>query len=162
MPQARATSSYQGIQSVSRALSILELFSDKRPSLSVSQVADLTGLTRATCYRFCVTLRQRGYLEELGDRRFRLQGTVVPGTVVADDAAVRFDVEYACVSVPVRHEGSRPPLFKEGMPVVVVGAFVDGTDRDFASDQIIVSHTNEYKEDEAERLAEAEREACPS
>jgi PcaR/PcaU/PobR family beta-ketoadipate pathway transcriptional regulator len=62
---------FQGIQSVSRALSILELFSDKRPSLSVSQVAELTGLNRATCYRFCQTLRHLGYLEELGDRRFR-------------------------------------------------------------------------------------------
>jgi PcaR/PcaU/PobR family beta-ketoadipate pathway transcriptional regulator len=62
---------YQGIQSVSRALSILELFSDKRPSLSVSQVAELTKLNRATCYRFCQTLRQLGYLEELDDRRFR-------------------------------------------------------------------------------------------
>jgi IclR family pca regulon transcriptional regulator len=62
---------FQGIQSVSRALSILELFSDKRPSLSVSQVAALTGLNRATCYRFCQTLRQLGYLEELGDGRFR-------------------------------------------------------------------------------------------
>jgi len=62
---------FQGIQSVSRALSILELFSDKRPSLSVSQVAEITGLNRATCYRFCQTLRKLGYLEELGDRRFR-------------------------------------------------------------------------------------------
>jgi PcaR/PcaU/PobR family beta-ketoadipate pathway transcriptional regulator len=62
---------FQGIQSVSRALSILELFSDKRPSASVSEVAELTGLNRATCYRFCQTLRQLGYLEEMGDRRFR-------------------------------------------------------------------------------------------
>ncbi len=63
--------SFNGIQSVSRALSILELFSDRRPSLSVSEVAELTGLNRATCYRFCQTLRQLGYLEELPDRRFR-------------------------------------------------------------------------------------------
>jgi PcaR/PcaU/PobR family beta-ketoadipate pathway transcriptional regulator len=62
---------FQGIQSVSRALTILELFSDKRPSLSVGQVAEITGLNRATCYRFCQTLRKLGYLEELGDRRFR-------------------------------------------------------------------------------------------
>jgi PcaR/PcaU/PobR family beta-ketoadipate pathway transcriptional regulator len=66
-----ARNGFQGVQSVSRALSILELFSDKRPSLSVSEVAELTGLNRATCYRFCQTLRQLGYLEELGDRRFR-------------------------------------------------------------------------------------------
>lgn len=62
---------FQGIQSVSRALSILELFSDKRPSLRVSEVAELTGINRATCYRFCQTLRELGYLEELGGRRFR-------------------------------------------------------------------------------------------
>jgi PcaR/PcaU/PobR family beta-ketoadipate pathway transcriptional regulator len=62
---------FQGIQSVARAMAILELFSDKRPSLSVSEVADLTGLNRATCYRFCQTFRQLGYLEELADRRFR-------------------------------------------------------------------------------------------
>lgn len=62
---------FKGIQSVARAMSILELFSDKRPSLSISEVADLTGLNRATCYRFCQTLRQLGYLEELPDRRFR-------------------------------------------------------------------------------------------
>jgi len=60
-----------GIQSVSRALAILELFSDKRPALSVSEIADLTGLNRATCYRFCQTLRSLGYLEEIDQRRFR-------------------------------------------------------------------------------------------
>ena len=52
-------------------MSILELFSDKRPSLSISEVAELTGLNRATCYRFCQTFRQLGYLDELPDRRFR-------------------------------------------------------------------------------------------
>lgn len=62
---------FPGIQSVSRALAILELFDVKRPALSVSEVAELTTLNRATCYRFCQTLRQLGYLEELADRRFR-------------------------------------------------------------------------------------------
>lgn len=71
MSRVGGDNGFQGIQSVSRALSILELFSDKRPSLSVSEVAELTGLNRATCYRFCQTLRQLGYLEELGGGRFR-------------------------------------------------------------------------------------------
>ncbi len=61
----------QGIQSVARALTILELFNDRRPALNVSEVAELTGLNRATCYRFCQTLRQLGYLEEIDERRFR-------------------------------------------------------------------------------------------
>jgi PcaR/PcaU/PobR family beta-ketoadipate pathway transcriptional regulator len=62
---------FHGIQSVARAMAILELFSDKRPSLSISEVSDLTGLNRATVYRFCQTFRQLGYLDELPDRRFR-------------------------------------------------------------------------------------------
>lgn len=61
----------QGIQSVARALTILELFNDRQPALNVSEVAELTGLNRATCYRFCQTLRQLGYLEEIDERRFR-------------------------------------------------------------------------------------------
>lgn len=61
----------QGIQSVARALTILELFNDRQPALNVSEVSELTGLNRATCYRFCQTLRQLGYLEEIDERRFR-------------------------------------------------------------------------------------------
>jgi PcaR/PcaU/PobR family beta-ketoadipate pathway transcriptional regulator len=68
---AKTNEGSQGIQSVARALTILELFSDHRPALNVSEVAELTGLNRATCYRFCQTLRQLGYLEELDERRFR-------------------------------------------------------------------------------------------
>ena len=62
---------YQGIQSVARALSILEQFSDKVPSATVNELAELTGLSRSTCYRFCRTLKQLGYLDEVGDGRYR-------------------------------------------------------------------------------------------
>ena len=61
----------EGIQSVRRALMILELFSDSRPALSMSEIAGLTGLNRATCYRFCQTLLKLGYLEEVDERRLR-------------------------------------------------------------------------------------------
>ncbi|MBX6386802.1 MAG: IclR family transcriptional regulator [Microbispora sp.] len=60
-----------GIQSVSRALSILELFNERRPTLSTSDIAALTGLNRATAYRFCQTLLKLGYLEETYSRTFR-------------------------------------------------------------------------------------------
>lgn len=99
--------------------------------------------------------------DSLGTKRFRLQGTVVPGTIKDDGAKVDFDVEFKCVIVPVIHSGSRPDLFKEGIPVVVEGAFVPGTAKTFASDQIIVKHTEQYKATEADRLTAAEQEACP-
>lgn len=60
-----------GIQSVNRAFAIMELFDDRRPALGVSDIAELTGLNRSTCYRFCQTLKSIGYLEEVDRRRFR-------------------------------------------------------------------------------------------
>jgi PcaR/PcaU/PobR family beta-ketoadipate pathway transcriptional regulator len=60
-----------GIQSVRRALTILELFDDRRPALRMSEIAELTGLNRATSYRFCQTLLALGYLEEADERRLR-------------------------------------------------------------------------------------------
>lgn len=54
-----------------RALTILELFSDRRPALTMSEIAELTGLNRATSYRFCQTLLKLGYLEEADERRLR-------------------------------------------------------------------------------------------
>jgi IclR family pca regulon transcriptional regulator len=60
-----------GIQSVARALSILELFNDRRVELSINEIAALTGLNRGTTYRFCRTLLSLGYLEEIRASVFR-------------------------------------------------------------------------------------------
>jgi cytochrome c-type biogenesis protein CcmE len=97
--------------------------------------------------------------DDIGTSRVRLQGTVVPGSVVTKGEAVEFDVEYHCTKVHVRHVGDPPELFKPGIPVVLEGAFPKGSDT-YASDRIFVRHTNEYREKEADRLAQAEKEAC--
>jgi IclR family pca regulon transcriptional regulator len=56
---------------VARALGVLELFNENRPALSPAEIAELTGLNRATAYRFCQTLLELGYLAAADDRRFR-------------------------------------------------------------------------------------------
>lgn len=96
----------------------------------------------------------------LGDSRFRLQGVVTPGSIHDVGADVAFDVEYDCVTVPVVHQGPRPPLFKNGIPVVLEGAFAEGTAKTFDSDRIIVRHTEEYRTEESEMAAATERERC--
>jgi cytochrome c-type biogenesis protein CcmE len=121
------------------------------------------GLGDATTYFRNVdeALAQR---DDLGTDRFRLQGTVVPGSLNRDVDPMTFTVEFDCKTIEVRHEGSRPAgTFGEGLPVVMVGAFAAGSN-DFVSDEIIVKHTEEYQEKEADRIAEAERqlaENCP-
>jgi len=83
----------------------------------------------------------------LGDSTFQLEGMVMPGTVrtVRDGSGttVAFVVEAGGVKVAVTNAGSPPQLFQPGIPVVVVGHFVGTTDR-FASDEILVKHSNVY------------------
>ncbi len=119
----------------------------------------LQGLGNATTYfrNADEALAQRS---ELGERRFRLQGTVVPGSVTTAGDEVAFRVEYHCQSVGVRHRGDPPELFADGIPVVLEGAFEGGTET-YASDRIFVRHTSEYRTEESDRLALAADEACP-
>lgn len=60
------------VQSVAKALSILELFDDERIRLTGSEIAELTGMNRATSYRFCQTLTELGYLEQLDGGGYRV------------------------------------------------------------------------------------------
>lgn len=90
--------------------------------------------------------------EELGDDRFRLQGTVVPDSVVEEDGTVSFEVVYADTVVEVTHQGDPPELFQPGIPVVLEGQW-DGSV--YASDRILVRHSSEYEADHGDRLDDA-------
>jgi cytochrome c-type biogenesis protein CcmE len=81
---------------------------------------------------------------QLGNSQFQLEGTVVSGTIRHESGATyRFQVESAGVRVAVANTGSPPQLFRAGIPVVLVGHFVGTTDL-FASDQILVKHSQSY------------------
>jgi cytochrome c-type biogenesis protein CcmE len=83
----------------------------------------------------------------LGNSTFQLEGMVLPGTVHTlrgpEGTTVAFVVESSGVKVAVTNTGSPPQLFQPGIPVIVVGHFVGLTNR-FASDQILVKHSNSY------------------
>ena len=89
--------------------------------------------------------------DELGDRRFRLQGDVVDGSVhrVSSDGSVSFDVEFGGATVPVVHQGDPPDLFRPGIPVVLEGRW-DGDV--YRSDRIMVKHSEEYKAENPDRV----------
>jgi cytochrome c-type biogenesis protein CcmE len=95
--------------------------------------------------------------DDLGTRRFRLQGTVVGDPERTGDR-VTFAVAHNGVSVDVRHVGDPPELFRPGIPVVLEGRWADGEDV-FDSDRILVKHdeTYESQEDYDERMREAEQ-----
>lgn len=86
---------------------------------------------------------------ELGNDRFRLEGTVVPDTVLTKGESVSFSVEENGASVDVVHRGDPPELFRPGIPVVLEGHF---SGRVFESDRMMVRHSSEYKEKNPERF----------
>lgn len=94
--------------------------------------------------------------DSLGTKRFRMQGTVVPGTVERTGEGVTFEVSYDGVAVRVRHVGDPPEMFKEDQSVLLEGHFASVGSDTYDSDLMIVKHSEVYKEKEAERLREAE------
>ena len=88
--------------------------------------------------------------DQLGDKRFRLQGSVVPGSVEADGSSVRFVVEHDGVEADVVHAGDPPELFQPDIPVVLEGSWSDEGDW-FASDRILVKHSEDYEAENPER-----------
>ena len=87
--------------------------------------------------------------DELGDRRFRVEGAVVEDSVEESADGVRFEIISAGETVPVLHRGDPPELFKPGIPVVLEGHW-DGDV--YASDRIMVKHTTEYREQNPARV----------
>lgn len=85
----------------------------------------------------------------LGVRTFRLEGLVVPGTVHQSGSTVRFVAAGTVHRIDVVNHGNPPELFQPDVPVVVVGHFAGDT---FVSDQIIVDHTAQYREQHPDRV----------
>ena len=106
------------------------------------------GLGNATVY-FRTADEAVAQRESLGDRRFRIQGTVVAGTVQRAGNDVGFAIESNGVRVPVVHEGDPPELFQPGIPVVLEGRFRGET---FSSDRILVKHSETYVTENPERV----------
>jgi len=67
-----------GVQSLHRALDVLEAFATAGGTASLSDVASACGLPVPTVHRLAATLADRGYLRRLPDRRYCLGSRLVP------------------------------------------------------------------------------------
>ncbi len=86
---------------------------------------------------------------ELGDDTFNMQGTVITEPV-SDAEAMRFTMTFGGSDVEVVHVGAEPTdLFKVGEQVVAKGHW-EGDE--FVSNQLLVKHSEEYVEDNPDRL----------
>jgi IclR family pca regulon transcriptional regulator len=72
------------VQSVSRAFAVIKSFDGDHPTLTISQVAQRTGLTRAAARRFLLTLQELGYIQSTnGDFRLTLRVLDLGSTVMS-------------------------------------------------------------------------------
>lgn len=115
--------------------------------------------------------------DELTDQRFRVQGTPFGDPISVDierdgrlQVAVVFPIAFAGEVIDVVHVGSPAELFQPGVPVVLEGSWAAGLPSGvdsieagandgwhFASTDMVVKHENDYRNDNSERLDDAER-----
>lgn len=81
---------------------------------------------------------------QLGTQQFRLEGTVVPGTIHSTATGTDFTISDGSNSVAVINTGSPPQLFQANIPVVVQGHFPSVTALNFDSNSILVKHSATY------------------
>lgn len=89
--------------------------------------------------------------EQLGTRRFRVQGTYIGSKAEQSNGDVVFTIAFNGANVKVDHSGSQPALFKPGIPVVLDGRWADD-DSVFLSDRIEVKHSEVYSADNPDRV----------
>ena len=108
------------------------------------------GLGNATLY-FRTADEAVAQRDQLGTRRYRIEGTVVRGSVLERGNELEFRIESKGTVVDVVHHGNQPGLFKPGIPVVLEGRFAPGG-QTFESDRILVKHSETYIAKNPERV----------
>ena len=108
------------------------------------------GIDNATMY-FRTADEAVAQRQTLEGKRFRLEGTVVAGTIKQNGTFVDFQVISKNTTVDVHNEGQPLGIFQDNIPVVVEGKFATGSNV-FNSDRILVKHSADYTAKHPDRV----------
>ncbi|MEX2424515.1 MAG: cytochrome c maturation protein CcmE [Acidimicrobiia bacterium] len=86
-------------------------------------------------------------------QRFRIAGTVVPGSVVEGRGESTFDISDGGATVTVRLVSLPPPLFGENVEVLLEGAWSGDI---FEADEALIRHEAEYEAPPSGNVPESE------
>ena len=75
-------------------------------------------------------------------QRFRIAGTVVPGSLLEGRGESTFDIDDGRATVTVRLVSVPPPLFQEDVEVLLEGAWAGDV---FVADEALIRHEAEYQ-----------------
>ncbi len=106
--------------------------------LALAAVLVLTALEDSVVYFYGPTELQAKPLDE---RRIRVGGLVVEGSVEIDGTKTRFDITDGNSAVTIAHAGALPDLFREGQGIIAEGIY-DG--RSFNADTVLAKHDETY------------------
>lgn len=82
-PIVSTVTSTGGVQSVHRALDLMEVVAARGGALAIGEVASAAGVPLATAHRLLRTLVDRGYMRQTPDRRYALGFRLLPLTAAA-------------------------------------------------------------------------------
>lgn len=118
VPQTETGPDRYTVRSLAKGLEVLHCFGHESPSLSLKQISERMGWSKATAYRFAFTLEQLGYLDQ------------DPATKRYRPALKILDLGFACLSSLGLTEGAQPYLeelfARTHQPVHI--AVLDGAD----------------------------------
>lgn len=89
MPAESAPTTRYTVDAAAKALSLLDVFSVREPTLSLSELIQRTGLPRATAFRLLATLEQCGYVVKDGAEYSLAFKLFVLGNIVAEGLDLR-------------------------------------------------------------------------
>jgi cytochrome c-type biogenesis protein CcmE len=115
------------------------------------------GLSNATMY-FRTADEAAAQRASLGTKRFRIEGTVVPGTIKDDGRFTDFSITSKGSTVAVQNDGQPLGIFQPNIPVVLEGHFASSNPANnlFESDQIMVKHSSDYDAKHPDRVSGAD------
>jgi len=70
-PENQATKRGYRIEALAKGLRVLNMFSEQRPTLRLTDIASETGMLMPGVYRIAMTLAAEGYLEQMPDGQYR-------------------------------------------------------------------------------------------
>ena len=95
-------------------------------------------------------------------RNIRIQGVVDKDSVSQEGSVTNFVITFNGASMPVVLSSKPTGLFQECIPVVVTGKVTedDSGSRFFEGDEVLVKHSEDYDEENKDRVATANGEAA--
>lgn len=105
-------------------------------------VVAVTNLSQGLTYYLYATEAVDQRAEFPDGRRFRLAGRVVTGSITEAGTVTSFVVSDGGAEVAVDLDGRLPPLFDDGVPVLVEGTWESER---FAADQAVIRHDENYE-----------------